>query len=34
MRMQEVFDFAVQAGEPGVMTCTFPEVPPDDGGTC
>jgi hypothetical protein len=33
---QEVFDFGVEAGEPGVVTCSFPEVPAllDDGGTC
>lgn len=32
----EVFDFGVEAGEPGVVTCSFPEVPAllNDGGTC
>jgi len=31
---QEVFDFGVQAGEPGVRTCSFPEVPADHADVC
>jgi len=30
----EVFDFGLQAGEPGVRTCSFPEVPADHGDVC
>ena len=25
-----MFDFGVKAGEPGVLTCSFPPVPDDD----